>query len=195
MIRRPPSSPLFPYTTLFGSWRPWWPRNPMPRNVTKSWLSRSGGPSMSFPTPTAEEIYVAAAAAGARPDPLLTVSQWADQYRTLSQRASAEPGPWRTERTPYLREIMDCLSPSSHRTGRFHESRSDRRDRVRKQLDRLCHSPGTRTHDGHPAHRGDGQAQFKAAYRSTDRRVGRVARASERSAVARFRQHDSRSEE
>jgi phage terminase large subunit GpA-like protein len=68
---------------------------------------------MSLPTPTAEEIYAAAAAAGARPDPLLTISDWADKYRTLSQRASAEPGPWRTERTPYLREIMDCLSPSS----------------------------------------------------------------------------------
>src|SRR5512142_2389409 len=68
---------------------------------------------MNLPTPTAEEIYGAAAAAGARPDPLLTISQWADQYRILSQRASAEPGPWRTERTPYLREIMDCLSPSS----------------------------------------------------------------------------------
>ena len=63
--------------------------------------------------PTAEEIYYAAAAAGARPDPLLTISQWADKYRKLSQRASAEPGPWRTDRTPYLREIMDCLSPSS----------------------------------------------------------------------------------
>jgi phage terminase large subunit GpA-like protein len=62
---------------------------------------------------TVDEIYRAAAAAGARPDPLLTVSEWADQYRALSQRASAEPGPWRTERTPYLREIMDCLSPSS----------------------------------------------------------------------------------
>jgi phage terminase large subunit GpA-like protein len=62
---------------------------------------------------TAEEIYFAAAEAGARPDPLLTISEWADQYRTLSQRASAEPGPWRTERTPYLAEIMDCLSPSS----------------------------------------------------------------------------------
>src|SRR5512146_3559897 len=62
---------------------------------------------------TAEEIYADAAAAGARPDPLLTISQWADQFRTLSQRASAGPGPWRTERTPYLREIMDCLSPSS----------------------------------------------------------------------------------
>ncbi|HQT39612.1 MAG TPA: phage terminase large subunit family protein, partial [Acidocella sp.] len=31
----------------------------------------------------------------------------------LSGKASAEAGPWRTERTPYLREIMDCLSPSS----------------------------------------------------------------------------------
>jgi phage terminase large subunit GpA-like protein len=63
--------------------------------------------------PTAEEIYSQAAADGARPDPLLSVSEWADSYRTLSQRASAEPGPWRTDRTPYLREIMDCLSPSS----------------------------------------------------------------------------------
>src|SRR5512135_1150662 len=68
---------------------------------------------MNLPTLTAEEIYSAAATAGARPDPLLTISQWADKYRTLSQRASAEPGPWRTDRTPYLREIMDCLSPSS----------------------------------------------------------------------------------
>jgi len=63
--------------------------------------------------PTAEEVYSLAAAEGALPDPLLTVSEWSDRYRTLSQRASAEPGPWRTERTPYLREIMDCLSPSS----------------------------------------------------------------------------------
>jgi len=62
---------------------------------------------------TADEIYSHAAAEGARPDPLLTVSEWADSYRTLSQRASAEPGPWRTDRTPYLREVMDCLSPSS----------------------------------------------------------------------------------
>jgi phage terminase large subunit GpA-like protein len=62
---------------------------------------------------TVDQIYGAAAAAGARPDPLLTISEWADQYRVLSTRASAEPGPWRTDRTPYLREIMDCLSPSS----------------------------------------------------------------------------------
>ena len=50
---------------------------------------------------------------GLTPDPLLTVSEWADRYRVLSQRASSEPGRWRTERAPYLREIMDCLSPLS----------------------------------------------------------------------------------
>lgn len=53
------------------------------------------------------------AALAVRPDPRMNVSEWADAHRHLSQNASGEPGPWRTERTPYLREIMDCLSPSS----------------------------------------------------------------------------------
>ena len=48
---------------------------------------------------------------GVVPDPDLTVSEWADQHRWLSSRASAEPGRWRTDRTPYLRAIMDALSP------------------------------------------------------------------------------------
>jgi phage terminase large subunit GpA-like protein len=51
--------------------------------------------------------------AGLRPDPLISVSEWADSNRVLSQTASSEPGRWRTDRTPYLREIMDCLSPSN----------------------------------------------------------------------------------
>jgi phage terminase large subunit GpA-like protein len=51
--------------------------------------------------------------AGLRPDPLMTISEWADTHRFLPQRSSPEPGKWRTDRTPYLREIMDCLSPSS----------------------------------------------------------------------------------
>ena len=51
--------------------------------------------------------------AGLKPDPLLTVSEWADSHRVLSQKASAEPGRWRTSRTPYLKEIMDALSPLS----------------------------------------------------------------------------------
>ena len=50
---------------------------------------------------------------GLRPDPRLTVSEWAERYRMLSTKESAEPGRWRNARTPYLREIMDCLSPAS----------------------------------------------------------------------------------
>jgi phage terminase large subunit GpA-like protein len=49
--------------------------------------------------------------AGLTPDPDLTVSQWANKHRMLSGRASAEPGRYRTARTPYMREIMDRLSP------------------------------------------------------------------------------------
>ena len=49
-----------------------------------------------------------------QPDPLhLTVSQWADVNRVLSTKSSSEPGKWRTDRTPYLREIMDCLSSNN----------------------------------------------------------------------------------
>lgn len=55
-------------------------------------------------------IYREAFNRGIRPDRLLHVSEWADAHRLLPQRSSAEPGQWRTSRTPYLREIMDCLS-------------------------------------------------------------------------------------
>jgi phage terminase large subunit GpA-like protein len=50
---------------------------------------------------------------GFSPPPDLTVSQWADAYRMLSSKGAAEPGPYRTDRTPYLREPMDLLSDSS----------------------------------------------------------------------------------
>lgn len=52
-------------------------------------------------------------ARGIAPEPRLLVSEWADRYRVLSGKASAYRGRWRTSRTPYLREIMDCLSPHS----------------------------------------------------------------------------------
>lgn len=50
------------------------------------------------------------AAAAFRPLPAMLVSQWADAYRVLPI-AEAEPGPWRTDRMPPSREIMDVLSP------------------------------------------------------------------------------------
>lgn len=49
---------------------------------------------------------------GLGPSPTMTVSEWADRHRVLPN-TSAEPGPWRTARTPYLREIMDALSEDS----------------------------------------------------------------------------------
>jgi len=48
---------------------------------------------------------------GITPDPLLTVSEWADQFRFLPQE-SAEPGKFKMSRTPYLEEIADHLSVS-----------------------------------------------------------------------------------
>lgn len=50
--------------------------------------------------------------AGLAPEPQLSVSAWADRHRHLS-KLSAEPGPWRTDRTPYLRAIMDALAVTS----------------------------------------------------------------------------------
>lgn len=44
------------------------------------------------------------------PPPELTVSEWADTYRYLSQEASSEPGRWRTDRTPYLKDIMNLIN-------------------------------------------------------------------------------------
>ena len=46
-------------------------------------------------------------------DPVIQVSEWADQNRILSHKVAAEPGKWRTSRVPYIREIMDCLSVTS----------------------------------------------------------------------------------
>ena len=45
-----------------------------------------------------------------KPPDDLTVTQWAERNRRLSSEASAEPGPWRTSRTPYLREPMDAFT-------------------------------------------------------------------------------------
>lgn len=45
-----------------------------------------------------------------KPPEDLTVAEWADRYRRLSPETSAEAGPWRTSRTPYLREPMESFT-------------------------------------------------------------------------------------
>lgn len=50
---------------------------------------------------------------GLRPTPILSVTEWSDRNRYLASESSAEPGRWRTERTPYLEEPGDCMGPNS----------------------------------------------------------------------------------
>ena len=45
-----------------------------------------------------------------KPPEKLTVSQWADKYRILSELDSASPGHWRTSKTPYLKKVMDAFN-------------------------------------------------------------------------------------
>lgn len=59
------------------------------------------------------EIISNAFIAGLRPIERLTVSQWSNKNRVLTSMSSSEPGPYRYERTPYLRKPMDCLGKTS----------------------------------------------------------------------------------
>lgn len=49
---------------------------------------------------------------GLAPVERVTVDVWADRYVELSTESSKEAGRWRTDRTPYLREILQKLSPT-----------------------------------------------------------------------------------
>jgi len=63
-------------------------------------------------------IYREALIEALQPPLDLTVSEWADRERHLTSRSSSEPGLWRTDRVPYLREPMDLLSPRERRIRR-----------------------------------------------------------------------------
>jgi len=67
-------------------------------------------PSRSSRRSGAKIGWPASVSAVLAPRDQLTVSEWADRYRILSSRFSAEPGPWRTSRVPYLREPMDAFA-------------------------------------------------------------------------------------
>ena len=65
-----------------------------------------GDQIVTGPSPLLDERERAAL----EPPRAFTVSEWADEYRVLGARlGSAEPGRWRTDRTPYLREPMDAM--------------------------------------------------------------------------------------
>ena len=45
-----------------------------------------------------------------KPPERMTVSEWADKNRIIPAGTSNQPGRWKTEKTPYLRGIMDAFS-------------------------------------------------------------------------------------
>lgn len=58
------------------------------------------------------EVYETSYRAGFMPDPILTVSEWADAERYMGTKAGESAAErWETATTPYLREIMDALGP------------------------------------------------------------------------------------
>lgn len=56
------------------------------------------------------ERLIQRSAMRAMPPERMTVSEWAEKCRRLSSESSAEPGPWRNTRTPYLVEVMDAFN-------------------------------------------------------------------------------------
>lgn len=68
---------------------------------------------LHFPNlPVGERVLFGGLEAASRPVDDLTVSEWADRYRIVSaESGSPWPGPFRTERVPYIREPQDCMHP------------------------------------------------------------------------------------
>lgn len=57
-------------------------------------------------------IYLAGFGAGIEPDPDMWIDEWADAHMVIPKKSgAAHPGPYRTDSTPYAREVMRCLSP------------------------------------------------------------------------------------
>lgn len=50
-----------------------------------------------------------------KPSSITDPAMWADERRILTRTTSAEPGPWNTDRTPYLRFPMECFTEPSVR--------------------------------------------------------------------------------
>lgn len=50
-----------------------------------------------------------------RPNPHLTGAEWAEQYRILSDRTSALPGPYRTSVAPYQEEMLEVATDRDHK--------------------------------------------------------------------------------
>ena len=56
------------------------------------------------------DVFAKIASVPMKPMDDISVSEWADKYRMISSETASQPGPWRTSKTPYMKEIMDAFS-------------------------------------------------------------------------------------
>ena len=89
---------------------------------------------------TAKELWQYVSKMGLKPLPKTSVSQWADDYRMLSQGLSAEPGRWKTSRAPYQKDIMDAFTqPGINRVVVKSASQVGKSDIMNNVLGRYAH--------------------------------------------------------
>ena len=128
---------------------------------------------------------------GLKPDPPMTVAEWADSYRILSGGPRPRPGGTGRRARLTCARSWTRSRPRPGRADRVHEGGAGRGDGSRQQLDRLRHPPGAGTDAGGAADGGAGQAQLAAAHRSADRGKSRAAEDRGAGPLPRQRQHDA----
>lgn len=96
-----------------------------------------------------------------KPPPRMTVSEWADTYRILSSEASAEPGKYKSSRTPYLREIMDTINDHKVKIVVFMKSSQVGATESIINIIRLFCSLRSRPYNGYSANRFHGRGILK----------------------------------
>ena len=67
---------------------------------------------MSYAIADGGKAYLRAFCGGLAPDPELWIDEWSDQFQRIPPGNGPEPGKYRTDRTPFAREPMRCLSPA-----------------------------------------------------------------------------------
>ena len=58
-------------------------------------------------------VYILNFLKGLKPDPKISISEWAERERILASSGAAEAGKYRLSRVPYCKEVMDTMSPFS----------------------------------------------------------------------------------
>lgn len=88
---------------------------------------------------TKDELLEKIMKVGLKPIKKMTVSEWADRYRVLSQGA-AEPGKWKTSRAEYQRAIMDAFTDNNvHRVVVKSCSQIGKSDIMNNVIGRMAH--------------------------------------------------------